>query len=748
MRLSSEETADVNHGQVGSARTHPSLLLPAVVAGLAGGLLALSASISYPAVIFTGALAPYLGVGIGMALFSSAVLGAIVAAGSSYPSAIAVAQIETAVVLGAVAAAIMEPLRGAEPEVGFASLVAVIVISSLSLGILFILLGAFRLGNLIRYIPFPVIGGFLAYIAWLLARGGMTTMVGQPLTLESGLLLWQPETLLKWLPGALAAAGLMMLQLKRRHYLNVPVVLLGSVALFWMVAGLAGTSVSELEAAGYVLPTPSQEQAWSPAAQLAALGRADWGLVLQQLPQVVVVWLVAMITLLLSASSMEVASHSDIDLNNELKVTGVGNLACGLGGGLPGYHSVSSSLLSHYLGTRSRLVGLISAAMCAATLFLGGPLFAYVPKLLLGLVLLYLALDIAAELALDRWPKLLLADRGVMLLVFFCLIWFGFVEGITIGIFAGLALFAFNYARIGVVRAAGNGTSYGSNVMRPPTQLQHLAENGDAVHVIRLQGYLFFGSAYRLLEDVSGRLAASRQVPLRHLIFDFERVNGADSSTIFSFVRLIEQAEMQRFAILFAALPEEVATALRSAGLDRAGRPRLEVFRDLDHALEYAEDAVLGAAPEDLTGARHAINELERAFPDRATRQNLIAYATRVSWSTGDHVIRQGDRSDCMFFVESGQLTARLDLADGTHVRLRTILPGTVIGEVGCYLGLPRSASVVADRDSSAFRMTDRDLRRMGAEDAELAAAFHEFMARTTAERLAYNTRLLEARSL
>ena len=81
-------------------------LLPALIAGLVGGLLALSASISYPAVIFTGAFEAHLGVGIGMALFSSAVLAAIVAAGSTYPAAIANSQIETAVVLGAVAAEI------------------------------------------------------------------------------------------------------------------------------------------------------------------------------------------------------------------------------------------------------------------------------------------------------------------------------------------------------------------------------------------------------------------------------------------------------------------------------------------------------------------------------------------------------------------------------------------------------------------------------------------------------------------
>jgi SulP family sulfate permease len=68
-----------------------------------------------------------------------------------------------------------------------ATLVAAIVLSTLSLGVVFMTLGVLRLGNAIRYIPFPVIGAFLAYVAWLLLRGGMSTMVGQPLSLADSL---------------------------------------------------------------------------------------------------------------------------------------------------------------------------------------------------------------------------------------------------------------------------------------------------------------------------------------------------------------------------------------------------------------------------------------------------------------------------------------------------------------------------------------------------------------------------------
>ena len=130
---------------------------------------------------------------------------------------------------------------------------------------------------------------------------------------------------------------------------------------------------------------------------------------------------------------------------------------------------------------------------------------------------------------------------------------------------------------------------------------------------------------------------------------------------------------------------------------------------DLDHALEYAEDVLL----DRFAGAGPALDEPPRAFPVLAMGEAILAYGTRVTWRAGEHAIRQGERSEEMYFIEAGRLTALLEQPSGNRVRLRTILPGTVIGEVACYLGLPRSASVIADQDSSAFQITKDALERM-----------------------------------
>jgi SulP family sulfate permease len=448
-----------------------------------------------------------------------------------------------------------------------------------------------------------------------------------------------------------------------------------------------------------------------------------------------------MITLLMNASTLEAASRRAVDLNRELITAGIGNLAAGLGGGLPGHHSVSAGLLPHYLGTQSRLVGLVSAAVCGATLAVGGPLLGFVPKLLIGLVLFYLALDLTIDLAVDRWPLVSRGERLVMLAVFATLVAVGFVEGIVLGIVAGLAVFAVNYARTGVVRAQGSGLAYASNVVRPPAQVSALEEVAEAIHVVRLQGFLFFGTAHRLLDEIGTQLAAARAVPLRFLVLDFARVTGADSSAIASFARLLDEAESRGFQILLAAVPPPVR-----ALIDVVGRGvDLKLFADLDHCLEHAENELLAkAVPGGGPDGHEAAGDLAEVLADPMLRRRLLTYARPVTWRPGQTVIVQGELSNAMYFIERGRLTARLKLSQGGTVRVTTLLPGTVVGEIGCYLDLPRTLTLIAESTVTAWAIDREALERMRQKEPDLAADFHYRMVRLASSRLAALTRYLE----
>ena len=91
-----------------------------------------------------------------------------------------------------------------------ATVVAAITLTSLLAGVFFWVLGWLRQGSLVRYIPYPVIGGFLAGTGWLLFQGGLGVMSDASLTLAHLPTLFQADLLLRWLPGVVLAVGLLL----------------------------------------------------------------------------------------------------------------------------------------------------------------------------------------------------------------------------------------------------------------------------------------------------------------------------------------------------------------------------------------------------------------------------------------------------------------------------------------------------------------------------------------------------------
>ncbi|HEV2359807.1 MAG TPA: cyclic nucleotide-binding domain-containing protein [bacterium] len=123
----------------------------------------------------------------------------------------------------------------------------------------------------------------------------------------------------------------------------------------------------------------------------------------------------------------------------------------------------------------------------------------------------------------------------------------------------------------------------------------------------------------------------------------------------------------------------------------------------------------------------------------------LMTYLEKHQVGEGDYLVRQGNPSDAMYFIESGQLTAQVELPDGRITRLRTMRGGTVVGEVPMYIGGVRTASVVALSPSTFYRLSTGKLQEMEHDAPDLAAALHKFIARLPAERLAGLNRTLEA---
>jgi SulP family sulfate permease len=465
------------------------LAVPALVVGMTAGVLAIIRAISVSALLFVGDLEPYAALGTQLGLISAIALGLVLALASSYPGTVAMAQIEPAAILALIAASVVVAVGACRTEDAFATMIVVIVLSSFLLGGTLLLLGAFRLGNLVRFIPFPVVAGFLAGVGWLLVRGSFATLTSYPLAFEHLPSLIEPARLAQWLPGIGFGLVLWYAQRRIRHYLVLPLAMLAGIALFYAVAGMSQMPIADLRGR-FLFDAPDGAIDWQ--APWAFLRSADWPIIGSKLPTIGTLIVISVLAFLLLAGSLEVATRRDIDPNRELRVTGIANMVGAIGGAFPGFHSLSSTILAHRMGAPVRLTGLIGTAVCTAALFIGAEALLWLPKTVIGGLLFYLGLDLLLEWAWDTRRRLATSEYVLVLIVLAITGGIGMLEGIGAGILIGIVLFVVNYSRTSVVRHALSGAEFHSNVDRPEPQRERLAARGDAIHILRLQGYIFW----------------------------------------------------------------------------------------------------------------------------------------------------------------------------------------------------------------------------------------------------------------
>ncbi|HUM71305.1 MAG TPA: SulP family inorganic anion transporter, partial [Chloroflexota bacterium] len=392
-------------------------LLPAVTAGFVVGLLEVILTLSFAALIYSGPLSGFVSQGVGLALFGVILSGIIIALFTSLPGVVGGNQDVATAVLAVIAATIARSMpSGSSPEEIFLTIAVAIALTTMITGLFFWVIGYFQSGNLVRFLPYPVMGGFLAGTGWLLATGGLSMMTEIPTTLSEITMLFQPEVVWRWLPGLVFAVVLLVVSRRASHYLLLPGMVLGGILLFYLAAWLSGQSAADLLAAGWLLG-PFPEGSLLQPLNYAALDQVNWPLVGEQMVNAVTICIISVLALLLNASGLEIANKQEVDLNRELRAAGAGNLAAGLVGGMVSYQQLSLSVMNIKMGANSRLTGLFTVAICGLALLLGASVLSLFPKLILGGLVLYLGLTFLVEWVGETWTKLPRTDYLVIVLI-------------------------------------------------------------------------------------------------------------------------------------------------------------------------------------------------------------------------------------------------------------------------------------------------------------------------------------------
>jgi sulfate permease, SulP family len=679
-------------------------LLRDLAAGALIGVLCVVLAVSLASLVFAGGLEAYRAQGIGLALLSTLVVGIAVTLTGALPGATVSVQDTPAAILAVMAAGLVATLpSGADPRVAFASTVALVALTSFATGIAFLVVGSFGLGKLVRYLPYPVLGGFLAGTGWLLLSGGIGVMAGVSLRFDTIGELFTPASLVRWVPG-LALAVVMVIALRRwRHPLVFPGLLVAAVALFWAALVASGDGSAAWRAAGLLLG-PFPDGAALGAVRPSDLVHVAWDAVARQAVGGATVVTLSLLALLLNATALEHALGRSVDLDRELRAAGIGNLLSGSVGGMPGYHVLSFSLLNRRIGSGTRRSFVLALAVVAAVVLAGPSLLEVVPTLVVGGVLAYLGLALLIEWLHGAFFTLEPSEYGIVVVILVAIVALGFLPGVIVGLVLAIALFVMSYARIDPVERAFDGAERSSRVRRNAEDARSLVDLGRSLLGLRLHGFLFFGSVHAVVGRVEDRLSA--QPPLTHLVLDFAQVSGVDATAAAALAGLARTASEAEVTFLLSGLGAAPARQIENALRRTAPEARAAMTETLDEALERCERELLartGTAPEPFAALRAAYAAATGAVLEL---DRLLAHFTRVDVAAGERVIRQGDESDALYLMERGRLSAWFEPDGGPPMRLETMEGGTIVGESGLYTGASRSASVDADVPSTLYRLS------------------------------------------
>jgi len=282
-------------------------------------------------------------------------------------------------------------------------------------------------------------------------------------------------------------------------------------------------------------------------------------------------------------------------------------------GGIPGYHALSLTALAERMKANARTAGLVAALIPLAAVLLGASVIELIPRMIVAGVLMFLGLAFIVEWVWDMRKVLPRVEYLVVLVILAGIIAKGFLPGVALGLVLAIALFVFRYGRIELIREVAFGETYRSNVDRPADELAALRAAGDQVQVLRVTGFVFFGSANNLLERVRRRLQAGR---LRFLVMDLQRVTGLDSSAAAAIRQVAYAAQAHGFELVVAGASERVRDRLALAGVvadDGVASPVTASTANPREAIEcqrgerftsdsLREVAALGSAPRSLRG--------------------------------------------------------------------------------------------------------------------------------------------------
>lgn len=707
--------------------------------GLAAMLVALPSAIAFGVTIYSPLGSSHAAHGALAGILGATALGLIAPALGGANRLITAPCAPAAAVLSAFAIEFMQ--RGAPLE----SLLLMLALLGLLAGLLQVAFGAAGLGRLIKYMPYPVVSGYLSGVGLYIVASQVPKFLGVPKEMHFWEALAASGTW-RWQGIAVGAVTVAVMLGAGRITRAVPAAILGLLAgvLAYFALGLADPALLALPGNPLVvgaLGGAGDGFGAELAGRWQSFGQLDASALQVLIYPALTLAVLLSIDTLKTCVVLDALTRSRHDSNRVLIGQGLGNIASAAIGGIPGAGTMGATLVNLSSGAVSRLSAAIEGALSLAAFLALGALIAWVPVAALSGILIVIGFRMIDRHSLQFLKsRSTILDFAVILAVIVTALTVSLIAASGVGIVLAVALFLREQIGGNVVRRKAYGNHTFSKQIRREEEMEILTRRGGQAVIFELQGSLFFGTTDQLYNALEAELKTRA-----YIILDMRRVQSVDVTA----AHLLEQiadilAERGGF-LIFSQIPHKLPSGQdMQRYFDRVGLVRPEspvkVFGELDEAVEWVEDRILAqAALQRADQKRLGLADFD-LFKGRKedTLAALEACMEQRACPAGERIFASGDSGDELFLIRRGEVRIMLPLDDGQSHHLSTFGQGDFFGEMAFLDGDPRSADAIAFTATDLYVLSRRAFDKIAEEHKRAAIQLLEGIASVLAMRLRY----------
>ena len=714
--------------------------------GLAAMLVALPSAIAFGVTIYASLGGSFAAYGALAGILGTTALGLVASLAGGTKRLITAPCAPAAAVLSAFA---IQQIAAGTPNT---TVLLLLVVLALMTGVLQMVFGLVGLGGLIKYMPYPVVSGYLSGVGLIIIGSQVPKFLGVP----TGTTLWQSLTIPNlWLSQSVAigAVTIVVMVLAPRFTKAVPgaiLALLAGTATYFLLS-LGDPALLVLEKNQLVIGalggeggsfTEGMAARWQ---GLQGMGMGDFRSLL--VPALTLAVLLSIDTLK-TCVVLDALTRSRHNSNRELIGQGLGNLTAGLIGGMPGAGQMGATMVNMSSGAVSRMSGVIEGVLALIAFLMLGKLIAWVPVAALAAILIVVGVRMIDRHSLQFLKfRHTIFDFVVIAAVVTVALTVGLIPASGTGVVLAIVLFIREQVRGSIVRNKVYGNQSFSKQIRLAEDMKILEQQGDQAVIFELQGSLFFGTASQLYAILEPEIKARK-----YILLDMRRVQTIDVTAAHMLEQIRDTMAEKGGFLVFTQLPHTLPSGLdMKQYFDEMGlapyKSAARMFDELDAAKEWVENRILKEAALERVEEKPLDLSEVGLFKKRkaSTLAELEQRMDKRSIKAGETIFARGDVGDELFLIRKGSVRIMLPLPTGKARHISSFGRGDFFGEMAFLDGVARSADAIAFADVELFVLSRKIFDAFAEDHKKIALNLMEGLASVIASRLRYTNVELQA---